>query len=102
MPSVPALFKATLSLKCLSFQFITIGRIALPAQHQNQLLIIVLAKTYNGKLEPVPMPLTPGFAYNEVLIYRLTIDGMEIGELLRIVINYQEEDYEPLSENNDE
>ena len=52
MPSVPALFKATLSLKCLSFQFITIGRIALPAQRQNQLLIIVLAKTYDGKLEP--------------------------------------------------
>lgn len=97
MPSVPALFKATLTLKCLSFQFVTVTKITLLDRRQDQLVVIVLAKTYDGNEEIVPMPLTPGLAYNEVLIYRTTEDGLEIGEPFRIDINYQEQERGELS-----
>ena len=97
MPSVPALFKATLTLKCLSFQFVTVTKITLLDRRQDQLVVIVLAKTYDGNKEIVPMPLTPGLAYNEVLIYRTTEDGLEIGEPFRIDINYQEQERGELS-----
>jgi len=92
MPSMPAVYRATLSLKCRSFELRTIVRMRLPGNKHTQLIIVVSAKGFDDDEEKlIPMPLTPNLSYDKVLIYRLTDDEKEIGEPLRITLDPKDE-----------
>jgi len=85
---MPAVYRATLSLKCRSFKLVTIARMRLPGNKNTQLIIVISAKRFDDDTEEfVPMPLASNLSYDKVLIYRLTNDEKEIGEPLRITLD---------------
>ena len=88
MPPPPTILSATLSLKCQSFQVLTISRMPLPDAHQTHLIVITSLTTYKGNRGLLPLPLTPNIDYQEIHLYRTNPERENIGEPLRIAISY--------------